>query len=216
MIVLELSQAGLSWATILAKRENYRRAFFGFDIARVARITPAEEAKLLQNAGIVRNPLKIKAAICNAQVVLRLQKEHGSFANFLYSFLPQGRPIRNAFTNLKQMPATTSISDALAKALKKEGMKFLGSTVMYAFMQSVGMVNDHMTNCFVYREVAAHGAVAPQGVNITTSVPNFASAAKKEQKKRHGSRGPKKAARPKKSSTKAEKEPAKTRRVIKK
>ncbi len=150
MLILEGAQAGLSWDTILRKRENYRRAFDGFDPARVARYRPAKVERLMGDAGIVRNRAKIEAAITNAKAVLVLQREHGSFDAWIWQFAG-GRPIVNKRRSLSAIPATTTESDAMSKALKQQGFKFAGSTICYAFMQAVGMVNDHETRCFRYR-----------------------------------------------------------------
>ena len=147
MLTLEGAQAGLSWRTILHKRENYRKAFAGFDPAKVARFTAKDAASLLADPGIVRNRLKIAAAIENAKMVLRAQEEFGSFDAYIWSFVG-GEPIENAITRLKPAPAKTALSDAMSKALSKRGFKFVGSTICYAFMQATGMVNDHEQKCF--------------------------------------------------------------------
>ncbi len=152
MICLEGAQAGLSWNTILNKRENYRKAFDQFDAKKIAKYDQAKEEELLQNAGIVRNKLKVKAFIKNAQAYLRLQKEHGSFDKYIWQFV-DGKPIQNAWKDMSEVPAKTDISDKMSKALKKEGFSFVGSTICYAFMQATGMVNDHATHCFRYHEV---------------------------------------------------------------
>ena len=146
MLILEGAQAGLSWTTILRKRQNYRDAFDNFDVQRVARYTPARVATLLANSGIVRNRLKIGAAIVNAQAVLRIQDEFGSLDKFVWQ-LAGGRPRQNAWPSLRDVPARTAESDAMSKALLARGCKFVGSTIMYAFMQAVGMVNDHEAAC---------------------------------------------------------------------
>ena len=147
MIVLEGAQAGLSWSTILNKRENYRRLFENFDVEAVARFTPAKIEALLQDPGIVRNRAKVEAAVLNARAVLRIREEHGSLADFVWSFV-DGEPVQNDWALYKEhAPASTPASDALSKALKGYGCKFVGSTICYAFMQAVGMVNDHQTNC---------------------------------------------------------------------
>lgn len=151
-LVLESAQAGLSWITILRKRENYRKAFAGFDPKKVARFNEKKVATLLTNAGIVRNNLKIRAAINNAQRFLEIQKEFGTFAEYMWSFVNH-KPIQNKRKALTGVPATTPISDALAKDMKKRGFKFLGSTVLYAHMQAVGMVNDHITACHCYKKL---------------------------------------------------------------
>jgi len=146
-LILEGAQAGLSWETILKKRENYRRAFAGFDPATVARFTPARLAKLMRDPGIVRNRLKIVGAVKNAKAFLAVQKEFGSFDRYVWGFVG-GRPKRNARRSLRDVPATTAESDALSKDLKKRGFTFVGSTICYAFMQAVGLVNDHATECW--------------------------------------------------------------------
>lgn len=151
-LVLESAQAGLSWITILRKRENYRKAFAGFDPKKVAKFNEKKIASLLQNAGIIRNNLKIRAAINNAQRFLEIQKEFGSFSEYMWAFVDH-KPIQNKRKPLKGAPATTPISDALAKDMKQRGFKFLGSTVLYAHMQAVGMVNDHITTCHCYRRL---------------------------------------------------------------
>lgn len=150
-LVLESAQAGLSWATILRKRENYRKAFAGFDAKKVSKFGPAQVKKLMNNAGIVRNRLKIESAINNAKLFLEIQKEHGSFSNYIWQFVG-GKPKINRWKTLKDLPANTEISDALSKDLKKRGFKFLGSTVLYSHMQAMGMVNDHMVTCFCYKK----------------------------------------------------------------
>ncbi|MEX3956097.1 DNA-3-methyladenine glycosylase I [Trinickia sp. EG282A] len=147
MLVLEGAQAGLSWSTILGKREGYRRAFADFDVEAVARYTEADIERLMGDASIVRNRAKLEAAVANARAVLRIKAEHGSLANFVWSFV-DGEPIQNDWALYKEhAPASTPISDELSKALKGYGCKFVGSTICYAFMQAVGMVNDHQTSC---------------------------------------------------------------------
>ena len=146
-ITLEGAQAGLSWETVLAKREAYRRAFAGFDPARVARFTAARRAKLMQDAAIVRNRLKIESTVTNAVAFLAIQREFGSFDRFLWDFVGGG-PLRNRFRSMRDVPARTDLSDALSKELKRRGFRFVGSTICYAFMQAVGVVNDHTTDCF--------------------------------------------------------------------
>ena len=148
-LVLEGAQAGLSWDTILAKRENYRRAFDGFDPHKVARYAAAKKRELLADAGIVRNRAKIEAAVVNAKGVLALQEEYGSFARYLWPFV-DGKPLQPRRKGLREVPARTEISDAISADLKRRGFKFTGSTIMYAFMQAVGMVNDHSRDCFRY------------------------------------------------------------------
>jgi DNA-3-methyladenine glycosylase I len=151
-LILEGAQAGLSWATILAKREAYRRAFADFDPSRVERFTPARLAKLAENPGIVRNRAKIAAAVVNARAFLAVQDEHGSFASYAWRFVG-GRPRQNAWRRLGDVPASTAESDAFSKDLRKRGFKFVGSTICYAFMQAVGLVNDHLTTCPRWREL---------------------------------------------------------------
>ena len=150
-LILEGAQAGLSWSTILNKRENYRKAFADFDPARVARFTEKRIKKLLQDPGIVRNRLKVTAAVNNAKEFLAVQKEFGSFDNYVWEFVG-GKPIRNRRRSMKDIPATSRESDALSKDLKKRGFRFVGSTIIYALMQAVGLVNDHVVSCFRYRE----------------------------------------------------------------
>jgi DNA-3-methyladenine glycosylase I len=151
MIVLEGAQAGLSWDTILRKRENYRRAFNSFEIERVARFDARRVKRLLTDEGIVRNRLKIEAAVQNARAVRDIQKEFGSLDHFLWQFAPL--PRKQALSSPKQLPARTSDSDRLSKELQKRGLRFVGSTICYAFMQAVGMVNDHLAECFRYTEI---------------------------------------------------------------
>jgi len=155
-LILEGAQAGLSWITILRKREHYRRAFAGFDPAAVARFGARDVRRLLGDAGIVRNRLKVEGAIRNAKAFLAVQQEFGSFDRFVWQFVG-GRPKRNAWTSTKQVPARTAESDALSKALKQRGFSFVGSTICYAHMQAVGMVNDHTVDCFRYRQVSRKG-----------------------------------------------------------
>jgi DNA-3-methyladenine glycosylase I len=149
MLILEGAQAGLSWSTILRKRENYRKAFAGFDPARVARFDARKRAALMRDAGIVRHRQKIEAAVGNARAALAVQDEHGSLAAYLWQFV-DGQPIRNAWTALKQVPVETTESRAMSKALVTRGFRFVGPTICYAFMQATGMVNDHVTTCFRY------------------------------------------------------------------
>lgn len=151
-LVLETFQAGLSWITILRKRENFRKAFDQFDFKKISNYTEEKYEELIQDAGIIRNKLKIKATITNAQLFMEVQKEFGSFSKYIWSFT-QGKPIKNNFKDMSEIPATTEISDVLSKDLKKRGFKFVGSTVIYAHMQATGMVNDHTTDCFRYNEV---------------------------------------------------------------
>jgi len=151
-LVLEGAQAGLSWEMILDKRENYRLAFEGFDPRKVARYDQRKIAQLLKNPGIVRNRLKIASAVRNAQAVLRVEEEFGSFDRYIWQFV-DGRPRRNSWKSLNQVPPRTPESDAMSKDLKKRGFSFVGSTICYAFMQGVGMVNDHVVSCFRYAAV---------------------------------------------------------------
>ncbi len=146
-LILEGAQAGLSWITILRRRENYRKAFAGFDPEKVARFTDEDVERLMQDPGIIRNRLKIKAAVTNAQAFLDIQREFGSFCNYLKSFLPEGKPVVNEWKTLDQIPASTPLSDAISKAMKKRGFKFFGTTICYAHLQSVGYVDDHLTDC---------------------------------------------------------------------
>jgi len=149
-LILEGAQAGLSWSTILAKRENYRRAFDGFDPVKVARYGAAKKARLLGDAGIVRNRLKIEAAIVNARCFLEVRREHGSFAAYAWGFVG-GKPLHGRRRRPADVPARTELSDAISNDLKRRGFKFVGTTIMYAFMQATGMVNDHTVGCFRYR-----------------------------------------------------------------
>jgi DNA-3-methyladenine glycosylase I len=153
-LVLEGAQAGLSWITILRKRPAYRRAFRNFDPGKVARFGARDVARLLGDAGIVRNRAKIASAINNAKQFLRLQDEFGTFSAYQWRFV-DGRSIRNRFASLADVPAKTEVSDRLSKDLKQRGFSFVGSTIMYAHMQAVGMVNDHVRNCFRHRQVRA-------------------------------------------------------------
>jgi DNA-3-methyladenine glycosylase I len=155
-LILEGAQAGLSWSTILKRREGYRKAFAGFDPAKVARFDAKKIAALLEDAGIIRNRLKIKSAVTNARAFLEVQREFGSFDVFLWGFVG-GKPKRNAWTAQNKIPARTPESDALSKALKQRGFSFVGTTIMYAHMQAAGLVNDHLTTCPRYRK-ALRGA----------------------------------------------------------
>jgi DNA-3-methyladenine glycosylase I len=152
-LILEGAQAGLSWSTILNKRAGYREAFADFDEERVARFNKRTVERLMKFPGIVRNRLKIESAITNARCVLAVQDELGGFAKYLWSFV-DGKPIVNRPSSIKQVPATSSESDAMSKALQKRGFKFVGSTIMYAHMQATGLVNDHLGTCFRYKETA--------------------------------------------------------------
>jgi DNA-3-methyladenine glycosylase I len=151
-LILEGAQAGLSWSTILRKRDGYREAFADFDPVKVARFDARKAERLMQFEGIVRNRLKIAAAITNAKCFLQVQKEFGSFADYSWGFVG-GKPIVNRWREMSQVPAKTAESDALAKDLQRRGFKFVGSTIMYAHMQATGMVNDHVVTCFRHREV---------------------------------------------------------------
>lgn len=151
-LVLESFQAGLSWITILKKRENFKKVFHQFDYHKIARYGQSKIDSLLQDPGIVRNKLKVNATITNAQAFLQVQKEFGSFSEYIWGFV-NGKPIKNAFQNYKDAPAKTALSDKISKDLKKRGFKFVGSTIVYAFMQATGMVNDHEVGCFRYDQV---------------------------------------------------------------
>jgi DNA-3-methyladenine glycosylase I len=150
-LLLDNAQAGLSWQTILNKRENYREAFDNFDPVKVARYTERKITALLDNPGIVRNRLKVRSAVTNAQIFLDIQAEFGSFDSYIWQFI-DGATIRNRWKALGDIPATSPESDAMSKAMKKRGFKFVGSTICYAFMQSAGMVNDHLTRCFRHKQ----------------------------------------------------------------
>ena len=151
-LILETFQAGLSWITVLKKRENFRKAFDGFDYKIIANYGEDKYETLLQDAGIIRNKLKIKATISNANAFIEIQKEFGSFSKYIWNFT-KGKPIKNKLKSLAEAQATTELSDKLSKDLKKRGFKFVGSTVIYAHMQATGMVNDHVVDCFRYNEV---------------------------------------------------------------
>jgi DNA-3-methyladenine glycosylase I len=146
-LILEGAQAGLSWITILRKREGYREAFFDFDPERVARMTPADVERLMHFPGIIRNRLKIASAINNARLFIGIQEEFGSFYNYTASFFPNEHPIVNHFTSLSEIPVTSPQSDAMSRDMKKRGFKFFGSTICYAHLQATGFVNDHLTGC---------------------------------------------------------------------
>ena len=156
-LVLEGAQAGLSWSTILNKRQGYRRLFLGFDVERVAAITPDSIEKMLLDPAIVRNRAKVNSAVGNAKAFLLVQQEYGSFDRYIWQFVG-GRSIQNAWRDLSQIPATTAESDAMSKDLKRRGFKFVGSTICYAFMQAMGMVNDHTVECFRYQSCSLLGA----------------------------------------------------------
>ncbi len=151
-LILEGAQAGLSWITILKRREGYRKAFANFDARKVERFGEKEVARLMQDTGIIRNQLKIRAAITNAAAFLKVQKECGSFSDYIWGFV-DGKPIRNQRKSLKELPAKTPLSDTISKDLKQRGFKFVGSTIIYAHMQATGMVNDHITDCFRYKKL---------------------------------------------------------------
>lgn len=153
-LILEGAQAGLSWITILKKRDNYRKAMDDFDIATVAAYGEADVARLLNDPGIVRNRLKIRAAIANARTVLAIQQEFGSFSDYLWRFVDH-RPLCNHWRTQAELPARTALSDTISKDLKKRGCSFVGSTIIYSLMQATGMVNDHIADCFRHREIAA-------------------------------------------------------------
>jgi len=150
MLILEGAQAGLSWITVLKKRERYREVFANFDPTVVANYNQGTLEKLLQDPGIIRNRLKVNAAVINAKAFLEVQKEFGSFDKYLWAFVNH-KPMINRFKTLKDVPAKTEISDKISKDLKKRGFKFIGSTIVYAFMQAVGMVNDHVEECYLYK-----------------------------------------------------------------
>ena len=151
-LILETFQAGLSWITVLRKRENFRKAFDNFDYKIIANYQQNKIDNLLQDAGIIRNKLKVNATVTNAQAFIKIQEEFGSFSTYIWQFV-DGKPIKNAFENYKNAPANTPLSDTISKDLKKRGFKFVGTTVVYAHMQATGMVNDHEVNCFRYKEV---------------------------------------------------------------
>ncbi|MEP7163829.1 MAG: DNA-3-methyladenine glycosylase I [Ferruginibacter sp.] len=152
-LILEGAQAGLSWSTVLAKRDNYRKAFNNFDVKKITRYEQDKIDQLLLNPGIIRNKLKINSVVINAKAFIAVQKEFGSFDKYLWSFV-DGKPIINKWKSMDRLPATTELSDKLSAALKKRGFKFIGSTICYAFMQAVGMVNDHSVECFKYLKPA--------------------------------------------------------------
>ena len=150
LLILEGMQAGLSWITVLKKREAFRQAFDGFDPGKVALYDEAKIQELLENKGIIRNRLKVNAAVTNAGAFLEVQKKYGSFDAFIWAYVNH-TPIQNHWESMAEVPATTALSDQISKELKKLGFRFVGSTIIYAFMQSMGMVNDHVTDCFVYQ-----------------------------------------------------------------
>lgn len=151
-LILETMQAGLSWITILKKRQNYFDALDQFDIHKIAQYDQTKQDELLQNAGIIRNKLKVKSIVTNAQLFLEIQNEYGSFSKYIWDYV-DGKPVKNRVINYKNAAPNTPLSDQISKDLKKKGFKFVGSTIMYAFMQAIGMVNDHEINCYRYDEV---------------------------------------------------------------
>jgi DNA-3-methyladenine glycosylase I len=153
MLVLEGAQAGLSWTTVLNKREGYRKAYANFEPTKVARFTASKQQQLLRNPGIVRNRLKVRASVENAQAYLQIQREHGSFATFIWEFVDHV-PVQNRWRSHAQVPATTPTSEKLSRALKKRGFRFVGPTICYAFMQATGLVNDHVVDCFRHPELS--------------------------------------------------------------
>ena len=191
MLILEGAQAGLSWSTILKKRTNYRRAYHRFDARKVARYGAAERTRLLADAGIVRNRLKVDASIRNAQAFLAVQDEFGSFAAFAWSFVG-GAPIVNSRRTLRDIPARTAESDAFSKALLQRGFKFVGSTILYAFMQATGMVNDHQTDCFRYAPTKrlAKGVAIPGAPAVSVAVANRLTPASTAVSKRRRAASP--------------------------
>ena len=151
-LTLETFQAGLSWITVLRKRENFKKAFDNFDYKKIAKYQQTKIDSLLQDVGIIRNKLKVNAAVTNAKAFIAVQEEFGSFSKYIWGFV-NGKPIKNEFKSLNEIPANTPLSNRISKDLKKRGFKFVGTTVVYAHMQATGMVNDHETNCFRYNEV---------------------------------------------------------------
>ncbi|NQV75666.1 MAG: DNA-3-methyladenine glycosylase I, partial [Bacteroidetes bacterium] len=146
-LILESAQAGLSWITVLRKRENYRKAFAKFDAQKVAEFTEEDVEQLLMDEGIIRNSLKVNSAIRNARLFLEIQQEFGTFSNYIWGFLPDKKPIINTWTDHKNTPARTELSDRISLAMKKRGFKFFGTTICYAYMQAIGMINDHIEGC---------------------------------------------------------------------
>ena len=159
-LILEGAQAGLSWSTVLNKREGYRKAFANFDPVKVARFSEKKIETLIQNPSIIRNRLKITSAVSNARAFLAIQKEYGSFDTYIWAFVG-GKPLQNRWKTMAEVPATSPESDALSKDLKQRGLKFVGSTIMYAHLQAAGLVNDHLLSCFRYRECAALAHTSP-------------------------------------------------------
>lgn len=150
-LVLESAQAGLSWITILRRRENYEKAFHNFDVKKIATMTEEDVERLMQDVGIIRNRLKIKSTITNAQHFIKIQQEFGSFASYLKSFFPNSKPIINSWKSISEIPVSTEISDNISKDMKKRGFKFFGTTICYAYLQAIGYVNDHIMSCFCRR-----------------------------------------------------------------
>lgn len=161
-LILDAFQAGLSWLTILKKRENFRKAFDNFNYVKIAKYNEKKYNKLLNDAGIIRNKLKIKAAITNAKIFIDIQKEFGSFDKYIWGFV-NGKAIQNRWKTMKEIPAKTAESDLMSKDLKKRGFKFVGSTICYAFMQAAGLVNDHVVDCYRYKEIKRLKIVYPSG-----------------------------------------------------
>jgi DNA-3-methyladenine glycosylase I len=159
-LILEGAQAGLSWSTVLNKREGYRKAFANFDPVKVARFSEKKVETLIQNPSIIRNRLKITSAVSNARAFLAIQKEYGSFDTYIWAFVG-GKPLQNRWKTMAEVPATSPESDALSKDLKQRGLKFVGSTILYAHLQAAGLVNDHLLSCFRYRECAALARTSP-------------------------------------------------------
>jgi DNA-3-methyladenine glycosylase I len=151
-LILEGAQAGLSWDTILKRRGNYRKAFDDFDFEKVAAYDEEKIAELLQDQGIIRNKLKVRSAVSNAKAFIETRNEFGSFDDYLRTFLPEGKPIQNSLKSMQDIPAKTGLSEKISKDMKKRGFNFVGPTIIYAFMQAVGMVNDHVVDCFRYEE----------------------------------------------------------------
>ena len=162
LLILEGCQAGLSWITVLRKRENYRKAYDGFDPHKIARYTPARQAKLMQNEGLVRNRAKIAASVQNAQAFLRIVEREGAFAPWLWQFVG-GKPVKRSPKSLQEIPAQTAESEAMSKALRKEGFNFVGATICYAFMQASGMVDDHVVGCHCHGRKPGTKAKSPRG-----------------------------------------------------
>ena len=159
-LILEGAQAGLSWSTVLNKREGYRKAFANFDPVKVARFSEKKIETLIQNPSIIRNRLKITSAVSNARAFLDIQKEYGTFDTYIWAFVG-GKPLQNRWKTMAEVPATSPESDALSKDLKQRGLKFVGSTILYAHLQAAGLVNDHLVSCFRYRECAALARTSP-------------------------------------------------------